>query len=173
MKYNSVEELLAAPDFDQLVLFITKQCQFQLRVSMDEFLHETRIKVFKCVRPHTLKRWEHTSIITKCAIWVYKEMGPKRKKKTANIFYGADLTTVIDNSSSKRIESVDNVDTLEEIFDGNHIDDYSRNLLIDRYIHGKKLGELGDEENTSRENIRQKINNRLKLVKKHSAGCIL
>ena len=175
MKYSSVEELLAAPDFDTLVIYGVcgkRNGVLDLPISMDDFLQEVRIKVFKCVKPHTLEKLSHTTIIVKCARWTFTYVCRKTKKETRTLT-GVDFTTIIDESSSRDAEHADNNEQLELALNNPVVDNYSRNLLVGRYILGKKLKEFAQEENTSKENIRQKINNRLNLVRRHARKCSL
>lgn len=167
-KYLSVAELIDSADCAYLVAFSIKKMKLRIPISFEDFLHEVRIKLFKDVKDSLLQKWSHTTIVVCCTTFVYKEMfGAKRslKEKIENSrLNGVNFESIINKKSSEWVDHVDDCDEVEQILSHPFLDDYSANLLVDRFIMGSTFEEIAQKENTSRENIRQKVNNRLHVV---------
>ena len=175
-KYSSAAELIESSEFESLVMFAVKKYNMDLPISLEDFLQEVRIKVFKTVYANTLERFAYTTIVVLASNWAYKEVVGTKKSNKQKIEDGRlnnfDFSGIINPRSSNGFDQIDIWDELENAFKISGLNDHSINLLVDRFIMNESTAEIAKRENTSRENMRQKINNRLKLVRKHSAGCI-
>lgn len=166
MKYSSVEEIISSQGFDNIVIGALDRYNLSIPVSFEDFLHEVRVKIFTSVRQKHLDNLSHTTIVYRCVIWTIQELTSKMSKKQRtekNRITNHDFSETVDDHTEKQIEKIDNLDTLTVCLKS--VDSYSRNLLVNRFIHEKKLGELGQKENLTKERIRQKIVQRLEWTR--------
>lgn len=160
-------ELLEHKDFERIVQFIVRKRQIKTSLTIEEIAHEARIHIFLSCSQKVIDTMALTSIIAKNVIWAMGKIKALNKAQKRKRFHSnSDVDSIC--SDTKSIDAIDAHDFMEELWVKSEFNDYDKNLVMDVIGHNEMLVTIGKEQGVTRENIRQKVNHRLKVLRKHS-----